>query len=194
MKIILRKEARKLGLKRYFTGKSCKHGHVTERLVDRGDCLECKRIKWKRWCKKNPEYYKEYEKEWRKSHRKNKCESQKKWRKKNLNIYKEYQKEWWKKNLKRIKEYSKKYQYKRTALQAKRKLSKIQRTVLWADKKLINIIYEIASNMSKLDGIKYDIDHIIPLQGKLVSGLHVETNLQIIPHTINCQKGNRYKI
>jgi len=41
MKIITRKEARARGLKRYFTGKLCKHGHVAERLVSVRNCLEC---------------------------------------------------------------------------------------------------------------------------------------------------------
>jgi len=38
--IITRKEARAKGLKRYFTGKPCKHGHVAERFVS-GPCVEC---------------------------------------------------------------------------------------------------------------------------------------------------------
>jgi len=41
MEIITRKEAKKQGLKRYFTGKSCKHGHVSERRVSTGHCLGC---------------------------------------------------------------------------------------------------------------------------------------------------------
>jgi len=41
MKIITRKEAKEQGLKRYFTGKPCKHGHVSERLTY-GGCIECK--------------------------------------------------------------------------------------------------------------------------------------------------------
>lgn len=41
--IISRKEAKEKGLKRYFTGKPCKHGHICERYVNRGACIECNR-------------------------------------------------------------------------------------------------------------------------------------------------------
>lgn len=41
-------------------------------------------------------------------------------------------------------------------------------------------------------GIPHHIDHIIPLQGKDVSGLHLPSNLQILTESQNCSKGNRY--
>lgn len=51
MKIILRKDAKVEGLKRYYTGKPCKHGHIDERTVSSGRCVECDRI-----IQKTPEY------------------------------------------------------------------------------------------------------------------------------------------
>ena len=42
----LREEARRQGLKRYFTGKPCKHGHVCERIVSDGSCVECRRTSY----------------------------------------------------------------------------------------------------------------------------------------------------
>lgn len=41
MKPITRTEARAAGLKRYFTGKPCKRGHVAERYLKGGMCIEC---------------------------------------------------------------------------------------------------------------------------------------------------------
>jgi len=45
MKIIARKQAMAAGLKRYFTGEPCKHGHVCERTVLRSDCVECLKLR-----------------------------------------------------------------------------------------------------------------------------------------------------
>jgi len=43
MQVISRAEAKAKGLKRYFTGKPCKHGHVAERVVVNATCVECER-------------------------------------------------------------------------------------------------------------------------------------------------------
>ena len=55
----------------------------------------------------------------------------------------------------------------------------------WADKKAIQRFYEARP-------AGFHVDHIIPLRGKLVSGLHVETNLQYLPGIENSRKGNSY--
>lgn len=44
MEIITRKQAKELGLKRYYTGKECRKGHIAERFTLTGCCLECKKI------------------------------------------------------------------------------------------------------------------------------------------------------
>ncbi len=54
-------------------------------------------------------------------------------------------------------------------------------------------IYEEAERLTKATGIKHSVDHDIPLRGKMVSGLHVHTNLKAIPLVDNIRKGNRYE-
>lgn len=65
------------------------------------------------------------------------------------------------------------------------KALKISRCPIWANREIIKEIYKNCPQ-------GYDVDHIIPLQGQLVSGLHIETNLQYLLHEINCSKGNKF--
>jgi hypothetical protein len=63
-------------------------------------------------------------------------------------------------------------------------------TPSWVDMKSISIIYKQARRRSAIEGIQYHVDHIVPLNSKLVTGLHVANNLQIIPAKLNLHKRN----
>jgi hypothetical protein len=69
---------------------------------------------------------------------------------------------------------------------------KTKRKASWANKQLIAAYYKEAKRLEELTGIKFHVDHIIPLQGDLVSGLHVETNLQLLPAHENQAKHNSF--
>jgi len=62
----------------------------------------------------------------------------------------------------------------------------------WADRAAIRKFYAEAIRLTKETGIPHEVDHIIPLKGKTVCGLHVETNLQVIPKTMNQAKRNKF--
>lgn len=89
-----------------------------------------------------------------------------------------------------------KYRASLTAAEGKRRAAKLNQTPNWLSKEHcfeILLIYKKANELSKNSNIKYHVDHIIPLQGKEVRGLHVPWNLQILEDKINIKKGNKVK-
>lgn len=92
------------------------------------------------------------------------------------------------------KQYAVKNKVKINAAVAKREAAKLLRTPKWLsedDLWMIEQAYELAALRTKLFGFAWHVDHVLPLQGKTVSGLHVPINLQVIPGVENVKKGNR---
>ena len=78
---------------------------------------------------------------------------------------------------------------------ANRRAAKLQRMPLWLsreDRKIIKFIYEMARTLTEVTGIPHHVDHELPLRGKLVSGLHVPSNLQILTASENIRKKNKW--
>jgi len=78
-----------------------------------------------------------------------------------------------------------------------RQLAKINRTPAWLtddDRWMIDQAYELAALRTQVFGFMWHVDHIFPLQGRTVSGLHTPYNLQVIPGAENLRKGNRFEV
>lgn len=78
--------------------------------------------------------------------------------------------------------------------QAKRRAVKLNATPSWLSdrqKEEIQNLYWLAQDLRIVTGEDYHVDHIIPIQGKTVCGLHVPWNLQILPADVNFAKGNK---
>lgn len=110
-----------------------------------------------------------------------------------------YDKKYRQENVLKIKKYRKEYKKQNSArynfINNKRRAKKLKATPNWlsnVDIKNIENMYIKAKQLEKEDGILRHVDHIIPLQGKGVCGLHVPWNLQILTAKQNLVKNNRY--
>ena len=86
---------------------------------------------------------------------------------------------------------------KATAYQVKRKASKLKATPMWLssfDLLKITCLYQVARMRSQESGQEWHVDHIVPLKGKTVCGLHVPWNLRVITAVENMAKNNRLEV
>lgn len=125
---------------------------------------------------------KERAKEWyKRSYEKNKDKvlaRHRKWRESNPDRCKELHANWIANNKEKHLAYFAEYE-------ARKRVLKKEVTPVWANRKAILEFYENCPE-------GFHVDHIVPLQSKYVSGLHVEFNLQYLPAKDNISKGNRH--
>ena len=102
------------------------------------------------------------------------------------------------KNSKKLNEQKRRYEKenkdKVNALASKRYARKVNASPKWITKEQeieIRSFYEEARLKTVETGIKHEVDHIVPLRGKNVRGLHVPWNLRVITKQENCRKGNK---
>ena len=159
-----RQEARDLGSKAYFTGLFCKQGHVAKRWTATGNCSECQRKHTKDWANANSEKVAAYFATPR--------------------------------MMEKRREYGRKYYSKNKAIfiekDARRRAKELMATTSWGQEN-VRSFYKKAKELEALNpGIKYHVDHIVPLVGKNVCGLHNHFNLQILTELENKRKGNAW--
>lgn len=164
-----RQEASEAGDVYYFTGKPCKHGHIAKRRTKDRKCTVCELVAAAKRRRQHPELMKQLKKA-------------------NYEKNKEH-------HLAQKKAYRQANKGKINALVTKRKSRIKERTPAWSDFDKIKAYYEVCAFFNDVNGyIKYHVDHVIPLQGNLVSGLHVQNNLQIIPWLDNIRKKNKFEV
>lgn len=161
-----REQARQEGSKAYFTGLFCKQGHIAKRWTATGNCSECQRKHTNAWVKANPEKVKAF-------HESNE------------------QRE-------KVREYGKKHYQKNKVYYLEkwhaRRASKLQATTKWGQEG-VRAFYLKAKELEAANpGVKYEVDHIVPLAGTNVCGLHNQFNLQVITRKENRTKARKWNL
>ena len=181
MQIISRKMARALGFKHYFTGKPCRAKHVSKRYVISGGCLDCQRDHLKKYRECDREKFNQRTRDRRRQKPEHTIAIRRAWSAENREkIYE------------RNKAYRIANSGKYRAHAMKRVAAKNNATPPWSNLDDILFFYEEAARLTAKTGIPHQVDHIVPLQGKTVCGLHVVWNLQVLPAVENQSKNNHY--
>jgi hypothetical protein len=183
-----RKEAQQKSAAHYFTGEPCKQGHIALRKT-KGACVECLKMEWTAAAKTRAAYFVAYNK------REEVKDSKHGWYLANKEQVvqlaktrpssdkKLYQSRWKAKNSVWVEADTK----------ARRRKHR-QATPHWLTRKQkgeIRQLYQIAITMSRTTGEPYVVDHIVPLRGEDVCGLHVPWNLRVVTREENLRKSNK---
>lgn len=190
--------AKRCGLLRYFTGKACKNGHISYRQTSDGKCSGCKSDYRKMQRATNGDSVREKErlrtardkdaiyarnKAWRDANHEQVSISKRKHRAENIEHITAYYKAWCIEN-----------PGIRSALEQKRRGRKFSATPSWygeLDDLAAVEAYDLCRLRRSATGLSWQIDHMIPLQSRFACGLHLGSNLQVIPAFMNNSKNNK---
>jgi len=131
-------------------------------------CKECANEKKRQWRIANKDKIAAYDKQWQEQNKDKKSVNYKRWQQNNRGYVNAYN--------------------------SKRRADEKAATPSWADLDKIKSLYNVAQYFDWISGgfVKHHVDHIVPLRGRNVCGLHVEHNLQILIDKDNLRKSNNY--
>ena len=156
----------------------CKNGNISER-GKYGHCL-CKTCVSQR-----RERSKSYSAKWAMENPEKRQKSIQRWRDNNPEKVAEM-------SAKAGRKWSQNNKARRLLICRTREISKINRTPPWVNREELEFFYQEAQRLTLDTGVPHEVDHIVPLQGEIVSGLHVPWNLQVLTRTENRRKQNSF--
>lgn len=183
--IVLRAEAVARGLALYFTGKPCAQGHIDERRTSDRKCQSCNRMRSRAWRAENPERVRTLNGALYAANREHRKAIQRLWNESNAAYAAAYAQRYRDANPEVARAWRQANKQRVVWYTTTRRAAKLQRTPVWADMEAIQAFY-----LACPDGMH--VDHVIPLRGRLVSGLHTLTNLQYLSDKDNMKKGNKF--
>ncbi len=181
-----RRAALAKGESQYFTGKVCPHGHTAPRRASTGECLACRTEGLKAWRIKNPAKVQQHNQQQYVRHADKLMQKSREYYAANTEKLNAQKREYQRNNL-----------HVYAKIKARRDAAKLQRTPAWLtedDHWIMGQAYELAALRTSIFGFAWHVDHVVPLQGKKVSGLHVPQNMQVIPAKLNRAKSNHFEV
>lgn len=182
-------------------GVPCKKGHVCGRYAVSKKCVRCAVEAATAWNTANKARYRQIAREHAARNREDNNARSQAWREANPDRVKALNDSWQAKNWQKYLGISSAWKLRNKphvrAKGALRRAAKLQRTPAWLTAEhlsAIKAIYAEAAEKTRATGTVWHVDHIVPLLGKSVSGLHVPWNLQIILGSENMRKGNRLHV
>lgn len=163
--VMSRATAKSRGIKLYFTGDPCKKGHIAQRRTSTSECMRCHAERLKEWRGKNKGHVDAYNAAYQAENR-------------------EYFRTWHNRNY----EKSMASKRRRSRMKANGCLRVNDPTWQLINKTRLNHLREAAKQYEEWTGIKFEVDHIIPIIDDKVCGLHWHGNWQLIPMQLNRQK------
>jgi len=196
-----RAEAKAQGLKFYSTGKPCKHGHLSDRYTSTAICVQCVRVAGIDRYKNNREKQYAAWRKWYEAHKDTHHARSRRWQRENPDQVKKTSKLWAAANPEKVKATHKRHIKKHPEAYTARSVASVarraKRVPSWLsadDKWMLRQAYALAKLRTKIFGFVWEVDHVLPLRGTTVSGLHVPTNVQVIPKALNRAKSNVYHL
>lgn len=193
---VSRAEARENGQPWFYTGVACRRGHLDRRSTANGACYSCSNLRDKERRSENITEYREAD---RRSYWKNvdkKRQRSRQYHANNVDKRKLYDKERYPKEkgqrIERASEWNRNNQHRRVHLIAARRAAQHLASPAWLTKTQKDRIKDFYL-LRAAYGRDFEVDHIVPIKGKNVCGLHVPWNLQVLTVIENNRKSNQLR-